>query len=153
MSTILAALKAIWDFLWGAIADFFNWVRKPGGKLKLVCAILAFFLAIAAMKAWQAEQAIVTLTLQCETDKGTLTRSIADRDATLLEVKANAAAERAAKNEQILRAEAARKEAERKARAAEASLKAFEAEYEQKPPACTAALTALKAACPTLRDY
>lgn len=153
MSLLLKLIEAIWDFVIGAVVDFFRWARKPGAKLKMVCGVLAFVTAIAAMRAFEAEQAVIRVAQQCEADKGVLTLDIATRDARLDEVRENARREREARNAQILRAQAMQIEAERRAKAAEASLAAFEREYENKPDACTDALAHLKAACPTLGDY
>ena len=153
MTVLLRLLGSAWALLVGAVADFFEWLAKPSAKLKLACAVLAFMTAVAAMRARDAEQAAQLAAAQCALDKHLLQDTIGARDASLAEVKANAAAERRRKNEQILRAEAMAKEAERRARAAEASLKAFEDEYEHRPQACKQALEYLKTACPTLGDY
>lgn len=160
IKSLLGALKAVWTFILDTVRDFFNWLKKPGNKLKLVCAVLAFGTAIAAMQAYKAEQAIVVFQLQCEADKTGLQSTIAARDLTITEknqalskIEANLKAEAAKLLELQSQNAALEAENKRKAAAAEKSAAAFQREYANKPPTCTAALEMMEAACPTLRDY
>lgn len=164
---MLGFLKSVWDalcaigrFIAETVREFFDWLRKPGSKLKLFCAVLAFFLAVAALRAYSAEQQIVTITQACEVEKGKLNATIANdkltlaqRDAALADIAKNLKAE--ADKLRALKAQNAALAAELEAKRAQAALSeaAYLREFHNRPATCTAALNAMEAACSTLRDY
>ena len=153
LSAVWSAIVAVVVFAVDAIRTFFVWLRKPGSKLKALCAILATVSAWAGIAAFQAEQQIVLITKQCETDKGGLRDTIKNKDEALAEITARLTIEAfkmrmlQAANKPLLA------ENNKKAEAAKVSATAFKNEFNKKPPSCTAALEAMEAACPTLREY
>lgn len=167
MTTFLRLLKAAWDFVLGAIADFLEWLRKPGSKLKLLCGLLAIAFFIAALNAYRAEQRVVSVTTERDAEKSGREADQAkfkEREQELLSKlatyqKQERDFEDAVRKEaeRLLEARAqsaaATAEVKRRQEAAEKSTAAFKREAANKPDTCKAALKALEAACPTLRDY
>jgi hypothetical protein len=160
LQIVWGAIVAAVTFVVGALRDFFVWLRKPGNKIKFACAVLAFITAIAAMRAYEAEQQIVLVTAACDEAKGDLTETIGARDLTIAQknqalgdIERTLNAEAAKLRELQLQNVALAAENERKALAAEVSAEAFRREFNRKPATCSAALEAMEAACPTLRDY
>ena len=64
MSVLIRFLRAIWDLVIGTAADALQWLRKPGSKLKAVCAVLAFGCMVSALSAYEKEQKIRDLKKQ-----------------------------------------------------------------------------------------
>lgn len=164
MTQFLAALKAIWDFIWSGIKRFFRWLRKPGSGIKLVCAVLAVALSIASLQSYQRGAELVVVTTRCATDKAGAAAAAKAREETLLSRLATyqqqerdfaKAVEAAAQRLADARAQsaAAVDQVRERQQAAERSNAAYQREAARKPDTCAAALTALEAACPTLRDY
>lgn len=153
LSAVWSAVVAVVVFLVDTIRSFFEWIKKPGNKLKALCAMLATVTAWAGIVAFQAEQQIVLITAQCETDKGGLRDTIKSKDEALAEITARLTIEAfkmrmlQAANKPLLA------ENNKKAEAARVSASAFKNEFNKKPPSCAAALEAMEAACPTLREY
>lgn len=160
LAALWGAIKALFVLVLDTIRDFFEWLRKPGAKLKVLVAVLAFVTAIAAMRAYEAEQRIVVITANCERDKGGLQDTIDARDLTITQKDAALAEitdklEAEAEKLKLLQGRNAALAAEnaKKAAAAEKSAEAFNREFDNKPPSCAAALEMMEAACPTLTDY
>lgn len=160
MTALLRIIKAVWSALTGAIAGAFEWVARPGNKLKLACGVFAFAAAVQSMAAYRSEQERLVVVADrradaatCAADKAGLSAQIAGRDSALLRAADNlkAEAEKAALLAQMNQGLAA--EVERRRAEAERSAKAYEREFNSKPPACAAALVAMAAACPTLKGY
>lgn len=161
---ILRVLKAVWDFVWGAIADGLEWLRKPGHKLKAVTGVLAIAAAWASFQAYDRGRQIVVVTTQCAADKDELTNTCKVEKGRLSEVINNKQAALDAINA-ALREEAAKLEAlrgqyaelqhevDRKTAAADRSAAAFGREYANRTPTCKSALAVLAQACPTLGGY
>lgn len=158
-----AAIKlasAIGGFVMDALRNFVQWLRKPGSKLKAACAVLAMVAAIACLTSYQDNQRFLVVTQERAADA----RKFAAREAELQavistyqqqEIDFEAAVRQEAERLIEARAQSAAATAEVKRRqaAAEKSASAFKREAANKPDACKAALKALEAACPTLRDY
>lgn len=158
-----AAIKlasAIGGFVMDALRNFVQWLRKPGSKLKAACAVLAMVAAIACLTSYQDNQRFLVVTQERAADA----RKFAAREAELQavistyqhqEIDFEAAVRLEAERLIEARAQsaAATAEVKRRQEAAEKSASAFKREAANKPDACKAALKALEAACPTLRDY
>lgn len=157
---VVRAVKAIGNFLGDLAESLRSWLRKPGNKLRGLCAVFGFLFLAAGLQSWQRGTVIIQqradyVALQERTDqeKRTLAQQIADREATikrftdLAERQKDLLAQAARENEAAL---ASAKLAA--ARAAESEQKYQEA-FQQRPTECKAALEVMAAACPTLKDY
>ncbi len=158
-----AAVKlasATGGFVMDALRDLVQWLRKPGSKLKAACAVLAMVAAVACLSSYQDSQRFLVVTQERAADA----RKFAVREAELQavittyrqqEVDFEAAVRQEAERLIEARAQsaAATAEVKRRQEAAEKSASAFKREAANKPDTCKAALKALEAACPTLRDY
>ncbi|WP_312328394.1 hypothetical protein [Stenotrophomonas sp.] len=160
MTELLRFLGALWRAIVGAAADALEWVRKPGSKLKVVCAVLAFGCLVSGLTAYEREQRIEDLNAQVVKVKADwrayaerLQADVEDRDRRLAEVAATLRAE--AEKLKLLQAQSA--EALRalagKIEASEKDAASWKARYEQRPDTCKAALELLDSACPALKGY
>ncbi|MEN3032917.1 hypothetical protein, partial [Chromobacterium amazonense] len=96
----------------GAAADALAWLVKPGSKVKLVCAVLAFGCMVSGLTAWEKEQKIRDLSAQVikvradwQADAARLQADVDSRDQRLAEVAAALRAE--AEKLEALKAESA----------------------------------------------
>lgn len=160
LGPVLRVMKSVWDFVLGTVAEGFEWLRKPGHKLKAVTGVLAIVAAVASFKAYDRGQRILVITTACQTaantcalEKTQLSDRLKDKDAALAAIDAVMREEtkklKALQQQNVdLQAEVARKTA-----AAEKSETAFAREYANRPATCTSALAMLAQACPTLGGY
>ncbi|MEN5117492.1 hypothetical protein ABE488_09190 [Luteimonas sp. TWI662] len=160
MTTLVRLIAAVWNLIVGAAADLANWLRRPGSKLKAVCAVLAAFALFSAINSYtrgvriaSLQQRIVVIQGECETRVGALQGDIDERDARLAEI-ATALREEADKLE-LLRAEsaAALGQLADELDAAERDAAVWHQRYESRPDTCQAALELLDSACPSLGGY
>jgi len=160
MTELFRLLSALWRAIVGALADALEWVRKPGSKLKVVCAVLAFGCMVSGLTAYEREQRIEDLSAQVikvqadwDADAKRLQADVNDRDQRLADV-ATALREEAAKLE-VLKAEsaAALEALAGKIEASEKDAATWRGRYEQRPDTCKAALELLDSACPALKGY
>ncbi|MDV3469023.1 hypothetical protein RZA67_09805 [Stenotrophomonas sp. C3(2023)] len=160
MSVLIRFLRAAWELVVGAAADALQWLRKPGSKIKLVCAVLAFGCMVSGLSAYEKEQRIRDLSAQVvkvkadwDADAKRLQGDVAERDRRLADIAATLRAE-AAKLE-ALKAESAEalKVLASKIEASESDAATWRARYEQRPDTCKAALELLDSACPALKGY
>lgn len=160
MTELFRLLTALWRATIGAVADALEWVRKPGSKLKVVCAVLAFGCMVSGLTAYEREQRIEDLSAQVirvqadwDADAKRLQADVNDRDQRLADV-ATALREEAAKLE-VLKAEsaAALEALAGKIEASEKDAAAWRGRYEKRPDTCKAALELLDSACPALKGY
>lgn len=158
-----AVLKLVGDFI-RFLADsarrFIKWLRTPGNGTKAVCAVLAFASLTFGIQSMQRGNIIVTQRAaysQLEKDKATelagLSEQLSLRDQRIEEFRKLAREQMALLDQQKaenvhLAAEAAAARA-----AAAQSNAAFQREFNNKPPECTAALQVMAKACPNLADY
>lgn len=156
----LKLVSAISGFVIDAVRDLVQWLRRPGNKLKAVCAVLALATAIACLTSYQKNQRILVVTEERAADA----RKFAAREAELqavistfkqqeIDFETAVRAEATRLLEARAQSAAATAEVKRRQEAAEKSAAAFKREAANKPDTCKAALKALEAACPTLRDY
>ena len=160
MSVLLRFLHSVWELVIGAAADALQWLRKPGSKIKLVCAVLAFGCLVSGLSAYEKEQRIRDLSAQVikvkadwKADAERLQADVDSRDQQLAEVAA------------ALRAEAVKLEALKDESAAalqtlagrietsEKDAATWRGRYDQRPDTCNAALELLDSACPALKGY
>ncbi|WWW35599.1 hypothetical protein V8017_00165 [Stenotrophomonas rhizophila] len=160
MSTLIRLARALWELIVGAIADTAEWLRKPGSKIKVVCAILAFGFMVAGLSAYEKEQRIQDLSAQVvkvradwKADTARLQSDVEERDARLAEVAETLRAE--AQKLEALKAEsaAALNGLAGRIEAAEKDATTWRERYQQRPDSCKAALELLDSACPALRGY
>ncbi len=160
MTELFRLISALWRAIIGAFADALEWVRKPGSKLKVVCAVLAFGCMVSGLTAYEKEQRIEDLSAQVikvkadwKADALRLQADVDDRDQRLAEIAA--ALREEADKLKAMQAEsaAALKALAQKIQASEKDAASWKARYEQRPDTCRAALELLDSACPTLRGY
>ncbi len=160
MSVLLRLATALWGLIVGAIADAVEWLRKPGSKIKVVCAVLAFGFMVAGLSAYEKEQRIQDLSAQVvkvradwKADTARLQSDVEERDARLAEVADTLRAE--ALKLEALKAEsaAALNGLAGKIEAAEKDATTWRERYQQRPDSCKAALELLDSACPALKGY
>jgi DNA repair exonuclease SbcCD ATPase subunit len=160
MSVLLRLATALWGLIVGAIADAVEWLRKPGSKIKVVCAVLAFGFMVAGLSAYEKEQRIQDLSAQVvkvradwKADTARLQSDVEERDARLAEVAETLRAE--AQKLEVLKAEsaAALNGLAGKIEAAEKDATTWRERYQQRPDSCKAALELLDSACPALKGY
>lgn len=160
MSVLIRFLRAIWELVIGTAADALQWLRKPGSKLKAVCAVLAFGCMVSALSAYEKEQKIRDLSAQVikvradwQADAARLQADVDTRDQRLAEVAAALRAE--AEKLEALKAEsaAALQDLAVMIEASEKEASTWRGRYEQRPDTCKAALELLDSACPALKGY
>ena len=160
MSVLLRLATALWGLIVGAIADAVEWLRKPGSKIKVVCAVLAFGFMVAGLSAYEKEQRIQDLSAQVvkvradwKADTARLQSDVEERDARLADVAETLRAE--AQKLEALKAEsaAALNGLAGKIEAAEKDATTWRERYQQRPDSCKAALELLDSACPALKGY
>lgn len=160
MSSLIRLAAALWGLILDALTEAVVWLRKPGSKVKLVCAVLAFGFMVAGLSAYEKEQRIRDLSAQVvkvkadwDADASRLQADIEDRDQRLTDVAAALRAE--AEKLEVLKAEsaAALNGLATKIEAAEQDAATWKAQYERRPDTCKAALELLDSACPALKGY
>jgi len=160
MSVLIRFLLAVWNLLIGAAADGLQWLRRPGSKIKLVCAVLAFGCMVSGLTAYEKEQRIRDLSAQVikvradwKADAARLQADVDTRDRRLAEVASALRAE--AEKLEALRAEsaAALEALAGKIEASEKEASTWRGRYEERPDTCKAALELLDSACPALKGY
>jgi len=160
MSVLIRFLRAVWELVVGAAADALQWLRKPGSKIKLVCAVLAFGCMVSGLAAYEKEQRIRDLSAQVvkvkadwKADAKRLQADVDDRDQKLADVAA-ALRDEAVKLEALKAESAAALQAlAGRIEASEKEASTWRGRYEQRPDTCKAALELLDSACPALRGY
>ncbi|EED40937.1 hypothetical protein SSKA14_3961 [Stenotrophomonas sp. SKA14] len=160
MSVLIRFLGALWALIGGAATDAMRWLSKPGSKIKVVCAVLAFGCAVSGLTAYEKEQKIRDLSAQVikvradwQADTVRLQADVDSRDQRLAEVAAALRAE--AEKLEALKAEsaAALQDLAGKIEASEKEASTWRGRYEQRPDTCKAALELLDSACPALKGY
>ena len=160
MSVLLRFLRSVWEVVIGAAADALQWLRKPGSKIKLVCAVLAFGCLVSGLSAYEKEQRIRDLSAQVvkvkadwKADAERLQADVDSRDQRLAEVAAALRAE--AVKLEALKAEsaAALQTLAGRTETSEKDAATWRGRYEQRPDTCKAALELLDSACPALKGY
>lgn len=160
MSVLLRLLRSLLELVIGAAADALQWLRKPGSKIKLVCAVLAFGCLVSGLSAYEKEQRIRDLSAQVvkvradwKADAERLQADVDTRDQRLAEVAAALRAE-AVKLEALKAESAAALQAlAGRIEASEKDAATWRGRYEQRPDTCKAALELLDSACPALKGY
>lgn len=160
MTELLRLIRALWRAIIGAGADALEWVRKPGSKLKVVCAVLAFGCMVSGLTAYEREQRIEDLSAQVikvkadwKADALRLQADVDDRDQRLAEIAATLRAEADKLKAMQAESAAALESLAQKIRASEKDAASWKARFEQRPDTCRAALELLDSACPTLKGY
>lgn len=160
MSVLIQFLLAVWNLVIGAAADVLQWLRRPGSKIKLVCAVLAFGCMVSGLTAYEKEQRIRDLNAQVikvradwKADAARLQADVDTRDQRLSEVATALRAE--AEKLEALKAEsaAALEALAGKIEASEKEASTWRGRYEERPDTCKAALELLDSACPALKGY
>ncbi|WP_414539551.1 hypothetical protein [Stenotrophomonas forensis] len=160
MSVLFRFFRALWTLIVGAAADALQWLSKPGSKVKLVCAVLAFGCMVSGLTAWEKEQKIRDLSAQVikvradwQADTVRLQADVDSRDQRLAEVAAALRTE--AQKLEALKAEsaAALQDLAGKIEVSEKQVSIWRGRYEQRPDTCKAALELLDSACPALKGY
>lgn len=160
MSVLIRLATALWGLIVGAVADAVEWLRKPGSKIKVVCAVLAFGFMVAGLSAYEKEQRIQDLSAQVvkvradwKADTARLQSDVEQRDARLAEIAETLRAE--AHKLEALKADsaAALNGLAGKIEAAEKDATTWRERYQQRPDSCKAALELLDSACPALKGY
>lgn len=160
MTELLRLIRAFWRAIIGAGADALEWVRKPGSKLKVVCAVLAFGCMVSGLTAYEREQRIEVLSAQVvkvkadwKADALRLQADVDDRDQRLAEIAAALRAEALKLKAMQAESAAALVALAKKIQASEQDAASWKARYEQRPDTCKAALELLDSACPALMGY
>ncbi|MBH1548773.1 hypothetical protein I5U02_02170 [Stenotrophomonas maltophilia] len=160
MNVLIRFFRALWTLIVGAAADALQWLSKPGSKVKLVCAVLAFGCMVSGLTAWEKEQKIRDLSAQVvkvrsdwKADAARLQADVDTRDQRLAEVAIALRAE--AEKLEALKAEsaAALQALAGKIEASEKEASTWRGRYERRPDTCKAALELLDSACPALKGY
>lgn len=160
-------IKSLWRLvtgLAGLVMDLaveaVQWLRRPGNKLKAVCALLAIASLIAGLNSYtrgikinELRNRIVFVTTQCEADTAALQDDVDARDEQLAKIATSLRAE--AEKLEALEAEAsaALKSLAERLEAAEREGAAWRDRYNERPDTCRAALELLDSACPALEGY
>lgn len=160
MSGLIRLATALWRLIVDALTEAVVWLRKPGSKIKAVCAVLAFGFMVAGLSAYEKEQRIQDLSAQVvkvradwKADTARLQSDVEERDTRLAEVAATLRAE--AQKLEAMKAEsaAALNGLAVKIEAAEKDATTWRERYQQRPDSCKAALELLDSACPALKGY
>jgi len=160
MSVLIRFATSLWGLIVGAVADAVEWLRKPGSKIKVICAVLAFGFMVAGLSAYEKEQRIQDLSAQVvkvredwKADAARLQSDVDQRDARLAEVAETLRVE--AQKLEVLKAEsaAALNGLAGRIEAAEKDATTWRERYQQRPDSCKAALELLDSACPALKGY
>ena len=160
MGGAVRVIRAAFDFLGDLAQGLRDWLRRPGNKLRGLCAVFGFLFLAAGLQSWQRGTVIVqqradytALKEKTDQEKRTLAQQVADREATIGRFT------ELARQQKLLLEQAARDNVTAMAAAKAAQALAAESEqkyqdaFMQRPPECKAALEVMAAACPTLKDY
>lgn len=169
---VVLALGAAWYFglakigraLLGMVADglttFREWIRRPGSKLKALCAVLALACACISLFSFQRGRQIVTIQTEfvayrasAEAAANQCKADIADRDQRIAEFVRLAVDEQDKLKELAAQAKGATVEAEKAKADAKRTRAQYERLYQNKPSTCSAALDLLQSECASLSDY
>jgi predicted HicB family RNase H-like nuclease len=157
---VVRVVRAILDFLGDLAQSLRDWLRRPGNKLRGLCAVFGFMFLAAGLQSWQRGTVIVqqradytALKDRTDSEREALQADIGARDKTIKQFTD------LAERQKLLLEQAAREnaaavaaaEAQRR-RAAESEAKYQEA-FNARPPECESALQVMAKACPTLKDY
>ena len=156
----LKLLRSLGGLLLAALRDGLEWLRKPGHKIKALCAVLALWAGIASLTAYRANQKVIVFVQRCEAEKGALqvqidakNLTITQKEQALADIQSTLDAEAAKLRDLQARNAGLKAQTEAAQERAAKSEAAFQREFDRKPATCTAALNALQAACPTLEGY
>lgn len=131
-----------------------KWARDPDRNWWAVaCCVLAVGFLFAASAAQDAKREIVVVTQACDAKVAAEVQRFERADGALTACLANAAIERAKHDEVARQAIAAVAEVRAANKAQQAELSEWMRTYRAKPATCSAALTAMEAACAGLSDY
>ena len=148
-------------------ADAREWLRRPGNKVRGLCAVLAFGFLAAGLQSWQRGNTIiqqradyVRLQEVMDWEKSKLAAEadalmghIAERDVTIAKFVELADAQMALLQVAAAQAEAAQAEAKAAKQVAEDAERRYQDAFANRPPECEAALQVMAKACPTLKGY
>lgn len=157
---MIRMLRALWWLVVGLVVEVFEWLERPGSKVKAVAAVMALGALLSGLQSYtrgiqitQLRHQIVVNQDECDTRVNVLQGGIDERDARLAEI-ATALREEAEKLE-TLRAEsaAALGQLADELDAAERDAAVWHQRYEARPDTCKAALELLDSACPSLGGY
>lgn len=164
---MLSLFKSIWNvivsiatFVIDTIRDFFEWMKRPGSKLKFVCGILAILFATFGLIAFEREQEVKRLNnliisneLKCELIISERDANILGKDQALADISAKLQAEQdkltAFRDESAREIGMLRQEVERM----QMEETSWKERYNNRPKECRAALELLDSACPAMEDY
>lgn len=162
----VAALRlgsAVVGFMLDAARNLVVWLRKPGNKLKAMCAVLAMVAAIACLTSYQKNQSFLVVTQQLDTvraEAGLAKTRIGELEATLATYREQerlyAEAQRKRTAALLLaqqQNEAALSVIEKQRAESERSNRAWWQAYAKRPDACKAAQEALDVACATVGEF
>lgn len=157
---VIRVVRAALDFVGDLAQSLRDWLRRPGNKMRGICAFFAFGFLAAGLQSWQRGTVIVqqqadyvALREKTDSEKAELQGRVAAREATIAKFT------ELARQQKLLLEQAARDNAEAvaAARAAQELAAQSERKYQdaflQRPPECKAALEVMAAACPTLKGY
>lgn len=164
---MLALFKSIWEvvisvitFLIDATKDFFEWMKKPGSKLKFLCGLLTLFLVIVLLIVFSKQQEINRLNTLVSTNiekhklaTSKLDANIRGKDLALIEITAKLKIEEEKLNAFRDTAAQESKTLQNKLANLQIQEKTWASRYNQRPTECRAALELLDTACPTMEDY
>ena len=160
---VTAVVKLIGDvvrFVAETISAFLAWLKKPGSKLKAVCAVLAFMSLTFGIQSMNRgytivhqQEAYTLLEQKKATELAALATELSLRDQRIEEFRELARQQIALLDAQKLENKALVAEAAAARAAAAKSAAAFQREFDSKPPECAAALEVMANACSTLKDY
>lgn len=157
---VVKVVRAFFGFLGDTAENVRAWLRKPGNKTRGISAVFAFLFLAAGLQSWkrgtvieQQRRDYVHLKESSAREAQRLKDAIASRDQTInqfteLARQQKLLLELAAKQNAVAVAEALRAQ-----KIAAESEKKYQAEFDQRPPECKAALEVMAKACPTLKDY
>lgn len=164
---MLSLLKSIWGvivsiatFVIDTIRDFFNWMKRPGSKLKFVCGLLAILFVTFGLIAFQREQEVERLNeliisneLKCELVISERDANIVGKDRALADIAAKLKIE----EDKLIafRDESAREIGMLKEELENLQMQetSWQERYKNRPRECRAALELLDSACPAMEDY
>lgn len=152
----MTAILAFYRFIVAAVVQFFDWLRKPGSKLKMLCGVLALACSVGAIDAFDQRNTVEQLrgqNLACKADVEGLRQELNTWSSRIDEVREEMEAADAEYQRQVAAARAIGLELAAEAEQARREAEVFQKRYESRPQECSAALELLDTTCKTLEGY
>lgn len=157
---VVRVVRAIFDAIGDLAMAVRDWLRKPGNKIRGMCAVFALAFLAAGLQSWrrgtvivQQRQDYVSLKDKTDRERQALLGQVTERERTIERFVQLARQQKELLDKARSESQAALDAARRAQELAAQSERKYQDAFMQRPPECKAALEVMAQACPTLKDY